>query len=114
MAVICLLDPGQTVDPHLRASETVKARLVYPLPLSQVLRSLPEGRESLSVTVDVPNFVDLQNQVPMGERLLDWVAVMSPLSPEQIADPHLRASETAKAPLADHSLPDSVRNPPRQ
>ncbi|KKZ10373.1 MAG: hypothetical protein TE42_10280 [Candidatus Synechococcus spongiarum SP3] len=57
---------------------------------------------------------DLRKQMPMGERPLDVAPAISRLSPEQIADSPLLASETAKPFLAFSSWPDQVLNPLQQ
>ena len=116
MAVICPLNPGQAAELPLPASGTVKTPLTRSFHPSQVLRSPPQERESLPVTVGVPNSgADLQSQAPVGERLPDWVAAISPVSPEQVADPPLPASEIVKTFLI-HSFPPSqvLRSLPRE
>ena len=108
MAVARPPDPGQAAEPPLPAGEPVKAPLlIQPLLSARVLRPLPQEKESLPVTVGAQSAgADLQNQAPIGERPLDVVPAISPLSPEQIADSLLPALENVKPFLAYCSLSD--------
>lgn len=100
MTVVCPPDPGQTAERPLPASETVRVPLTHPLLSSQALRSLPQEKGALPVTVGVASAgVDLQNQVPVEE---------------QIADSPLPVSETVKPFLAYPPFPAEGLNPPQQ